>query len=275
MSYINFRATTALQMQNARDFLLRGVAVLTEGRSGSNWLGSLTNATGVMGRSEEWLDPFFLGFEPTGYDALEDAVIRKGSTENGRFAIKVFPRHQAWARGKFGKDLLFEIRRKHDLGFILLERRDRVRQAISFYRARISGLWTSRHKDAQAPVPYSFSGIGQAYFQIELSYAFWRAYLQLSELDFRQFVYEELQQDPKPYLEAVADFMGVPVPETTPVSEFTIQRDDITEDWMTRFRKDAAAKGAIEAFEDMPAVPRTLGNLVRFALKRPLPRNRF
>jgi hypothetical protein len=93
-------------------------------------------------------------------------------------------------------------------------------------------------------------------------------------LDFRQFVYEDLQQDPKPYLEAVADFMGVPVPENISDSKFTIQRDTLTEEWMMRFREDAATKGAIEAIEDMP-VPRTLDNLARFALKRPLARRRF
>lgn len=258
------------------DFSLRGVAVLTEGRSGSNWLGSLTNATGLMGRSEEWLDPAYLGFEPLSYDALERAVIEKGSTDNGRFGIKLFPRHLHWSKEKFGKDLLFEIRGKHDLGFVLLERRDRIAQAISFYRARMSGVWTSRHKGKanRGAVPYSFSDISQAYFQIDRSYAFWRSYLQLLALDFRQFVYEDLQQDPKPYLETVADFLGVPVPENTRDSKFTIQRDSVTEEWMMRFREDAAAKGASEAIEDMP-VPRTFDNLARFALKRPLARKRF
>jgi LPS sulfotransferase NodH len=150
---------------------LRGVAVLTEGRSGSNWLGSLTNSTGLMGRSEEWLDPAYLGFEPLSYDVLERTVIEKGATDNGRFGIKLFPRHLRWSREKFGKDFLFEIRGKHELGFILLERRDRIAQAISFYRARMSGVWTSRHKgkSTQGAVPYSFSDISQAYFQIDRS----------------------------------------------------------------------------------------------------------
>lgn len=255
---------------------MRGVAILTEGRSGSNWLGSLTNATGVMGRSEEWLDPAYLRFHPRSYDDLENAVIKKGSTDNGRFAIKLFPRHLMWCKEEFGKDFLFEIRREHSLEFIFLERRDRLQQAISFYRARMSGVWTSRHQGKVNPraVPYSFADISQAYFQIDRSYAFWRSYLQLSGLHYRQFVYEDLQQDPKPYLEAVADYMGLQVPEHTGDSKFAIQRDTITEDWIVRFREDAAAKGAIEGIGDIP-VPRTLDNLARFALKRPLSRKRF
>jgi LPS sulfotransferase NodH len=124
-----------------------------------------------MGRSEEWLDPAYLGFEPLSYDVLERTVIEKGATDNGRFGIKLFPRHLRWSREKFGKDFLFEIRGKHELGFILLERGDRIAQAISFYRARMSGVWTSRHKgkSTQGAVPYSFSDISQAYFQIDRS----------------------------------------------------------------------------------------------------------
>lgn len=255
--------------------MLRGVAVLTEGRSGSSWLGSLTDATGVMGRSGEWLNPGYLGFElPRQYDALEEAVLRKASTENGCFAVKLFPRHLIRSKDRCGRDFLLEIRKKHDLGFIVLERRDRLRQAVSFYRASVSRLWSSRHKGADAPVPYSFAGISQAFFQIEQSYAFWRAYLNLSELRHRQFVYEDLQQDPQPYLEAVAELLAVRVPATVPVSKYEVQRDDLTEDWVTRFRRDAGEKGAIEAIEEAP-VRRTLDNLARFALKRPLNRRRF
>jgi len=227
-----------------------------------------------MGQSGEWLKPAYLGLDPRGYDALEEMVIRKSSTENGRFAIKVFPRHLVWSKGKCGKDFLFEIRRNNDLDFILLERRDRLRQAISFYRASVSRSWTSRHKEADTPVQYSFAGISQAFFQIEQSYAFWRAYLNLSQLPRRQFVYEDLQQDPQPYVEAVAELLDVPVPAAVPVSPYTIQRDDLTEDWVARFRREAAERGAIEAIEEAP-VPRTLDNLARFAMKRPLSRRRF
>ncbi|MBZ9986708.1 Stf0 sulfotransferase [Mesorhizobium sp. BH1-1-5] len=253
---------------------MKGVAVLTEGRSGSNWLGSLTNATGIMGRSQEWLKQLHLGPEPRRYDVLEETVIRGASTANGRFAIKVFPRHLSWSKGKCGKDFLLEVRKNNDLGFILLERRDRLRQAISFYRASVSLLWTSRAKGARSPVPYSFAGISQAFFQIEQSYAFWRAYVDLSQLPHRHFFYEDLLPDPRPYLEAVAELLDVPAPAAVPVSQLRIQRDDLTEDWVERFRQEAAKKGAIEAIEEVP-VPRTLDNFARIALKRPLNRRRF
>lgn len=254
--------------------MVKGVAVLTEARSGSNWLGSLTNATGIMGCSAEWLKPAYLGSEQRAYGALEEAVLRQASTENGRFAIKVFPRQLAWAKGRCGKDFLLEVGKQYELGFITLERRDRLRQAISFYRASVSRSWTSRHKGRDVAVPYSFAGISRAFFQIEQSYAFWRAYLELSQLPCRAFVYEDLLADPQPYLEAVAELLDVPAPASMPVSRFAVQRDELTEDWVMRFRQEAQKKGATEAIEDTP-VPRTLDNFARIALKRPLSRRQF
>ncbi|MGX5841131.1 Stf0 family sulfotransferase [Mesorhizobium sp. ArgA1] len=250
---------------------MRGVAILTEQRSGSNWLGSLTNATGLMGHSEEWLGSGNLRFAPSSYVAFEEAVIKKGSTDNGRFAIKIFPRHLEPCKRKYGKDFLFEINRKHDLLVILLERRDRFRQAISAYRAKMSGVFTSHQHERTTPrtVPYSFTGISQAYFQIDLSYAYWRSYVNLLGLDCRLFVYEDLLPDPNLYLEAFAEFMEVPAPESTSASKFMIQRDSVTEEWLARFREDVAAKGAIEGIGNT-TVSRTLGNLVRFLLKRPV-----
>jgi len=227
-----------------------------------------------MGHSREWLKPFYLGPDPRRYDALEETVISQSSTANGRFAVKVFPRHLSWSKGKCGKDFLLEVRKNNDLSFILLERRDRLRQAISFYRASTANSWASLDKGPASPVSYSFAGISQAFFQIEQSYAFWRAYLDLSQLPYRHFLYEDLLPDPKPYLDAVAELLDVPVPATVPVSQLKIQRDELTEDWVKRFRQEAEKKGAIEAIEEAP-VPRTLDNFARIALKRPLSRRRF
>ncbi|WP_254634289.1 Stf0 family sulfotransferase [Mesorhizobium sp. GbtcB19] len=252
--------------------MVKGVAVLTEARSGSSWLASLTNATGLMGHSREWLKPSHIGSGPRSYDALEETVLRKASTENGCFALKVFPRQLAWSKGRCGKDFLLEMRKQHDLGFITLERRDRLRQAISFYRASVSNTWTSG--GAGPGVEYSFAGISRAFFQIEQSYAFWRAYLDLSQWPSRHFVYEDLLADPQPYVEAVAELLGVPVPAYVPVSGFAVQRDELTEDWVARFRQTSAERGAIEAIEE-PPVPRTLQNFARIALKRPLSRRQF
>ena len=71
---------------------MRGVLILSEGRSGSNWLGSLTNATGMMGNSNEWVDEYLLGINPSKVSCSEfvDKILDMASTDNEFFSIKLF-----------------------------------------------------------------------------------------------------------------------------------------------------------------------------------------
>ncbi|MGX7876683.1 Stf0 family sulfotransferase [Mesorhizobium sp. ORM6] len=175
---------------------MKGVAILTEARSGSEWLGSLTNSTGLFGKSAEWLDTANLGRKPKSFDELMSAVIDCGGTANGRFAVKLFPRHLHWSQAKYGADFLAECLRRHAMGLVLLERRDRLRQAISYCRAKASGRWRSTMAGAGLVPQYDFAGICQAYFLIEQSYAFWEAYLRMANLPYDHLFYEDLLDDP-------------------------------------------------------------------------------
>jgi len=179
---------------------MKGVAILTEARSGSEWLGSLTNSTGLLGKSAEWLDTANLGCKPKSFDDLMSAVIDRGATANGTFAVKLFPRHLHWSQARYGADFLAECSRRHSMGLVLLERRDRLRQAISYCRAKASGCWKSTMDGADLVPRYDFAGICQAYFLIEQSYAFWEAYLRLADLAYDHFFYEDLLDDPRPYV---------------------------------------------------------------------------
>lgn len=249
---------------------MKGVALLTVPRSGSEWLGSLANATGSMGCFGEWLDPDHLKFVARSYDELESAVLKAGLSENGRFAIKLFPGHLRETREKFEKDFLFEMLKKHEIGLIFLERRDRLRQAISYYRASVSRQWTNRARGTGAKAAYDFAEISRACISLEDGYSFWSKYLDMLGLPHKHVVYEEMFEDPTPFLEAVAEHMGVAAPAERPASSIQIQRDGLTEEWAERFRSDAAANGIIDLLlEERPAV-RTLSNLRRFFKKRPL-----
>ncbi len=74
----------------------KGVLILSVGRSGTNWLKSISDATGRMGHTGEWL-----GFEklekPWQADSAQsyyDHIIQRASTPNARFSIKIFPRNR-------------------------------------------------------------------------------------------------------------------------------------------------------------------------------------
>jgi LPS sulfotransferase NodH len=246
---------------------MKGVAILTEARSGSEWLGSLANGTGILGQSAEWLDTDTLGFKPKSFDDLLSAVMDRGGTANGRFAVKLFPRHLDWSQAKYGADFLAECFRRHAMGLVLLERRDRLRQAISYCRAKASGRWRSTMDGADMVPQYDFAGICEAYFLIGQSYAFWEAYLRIANLPYEHLFYEDLLDDPRPYVVSVARQLSIETPSGEFKTNLRLQRDTCTEDWAERFQSDVKSMDLL-AHLPKKVAPRNIDNLARFLLKK-------
>ncbi|MEI9426509.1 Stf0 family sulfotransferase [Mesorhizobium sp. Cs1299R1N3] len=153
------------------------------------------------------------------------------------------------------------------MGLVLLERRDRLRQAISYCRAKASGHWKSTMGGADMVPQYDFAGICQAYFLIEQSYAFWEAYLRLADLHYDHFFYEDLLDDPRPYVASVARQLSVEMPDGEFETNLRLQRDDLTEDWAERFRNDVKSEDLL-AHLPRKVAPRNINNLARFLLKK-------
>jgi LPS sulfotransferase NodH len=249
---------------------MNGYLMLTEGRSGSSWLGSLTNASGIMGSSSEWLsDPSLR--EVSNSAEFFSRVLSKASTPNGCFAVKVFPRHLYATNYKHGFDFIRRCMAEHDTKIIVLFRKDRVRQAISLARASITRQWDSR-REVKKDLKYDFDFICRCYFFIDQSYAFWRSYIELLELPHDIFFYEDLVPDPAPFIRSVSCHLGIKPPEA-PRSEFRVQRDSVTEEWTAQFRKDLAERDILShGFYRPPS--RNVRNLGRFLRKEhmlPLP----
>jgi LPS sulfotransferase NodH len=238
--------------------------MLTEGRSGSNWLGSLANSTGVMGNLEEWIDPFSLGVEPEKLQRgpFMNLIFQKASTPNGRFAIKLFPRHIHMTQHLFGFDFIAETCRLYDTSLIVLRREDRLRQAISFAKACMTSQWRSNY-EVKGEASYNFDLICRCYFYIERSYAFWRSYLGLREIKYHEFNYESLVSDPSPYISQIAELMEVEL-SVQPQTNLRVQRDKSTEDWLARFRSELTTKNVVAASLLHNRPSRTFKNLGRF-----------
>ncbi len=227
---------------------MKGYLLLSVHRTGSYWLCSLANDTERMGRANEWLKPSFLQIRPSSYspEAFFDLVIEKASTENGRFGVKIFPEHLKWVKAQYGFDFIAECRERYETRIIYLERRDRLSQALSFARGRMTRQWKST-SSTRGDEAYDFAAICRAYFDIERSYAFWRAYFTLQNLDRAEFFYEDLLPDPMPYLHALAAHLCVqaPVQQRT---DLVIQRDSLTEEWLARFKDDLGSRSVLEAY---------------------------
>lgn len=247
----------------------RGVILLTEGRSGSNWVGSLAgNAS--LGNSGEWLDSSQLGVSPrkVDFDTFSQAVLAKGSSDGNDFFVKVFPQHLFSLRRFYKQDFIRTCLEREQTQLLILTRRDRLRQAISFSRGLQSQQWTSR-REAKAEPEYDFDQICRCYFLIGRSYDFWDSYAAAQDLPVQRFVYEDLVPDPSPFLRAVADAMGKPAPQKAE-SELKIQRDATTEEWVERFKADMRVRDILDNLTPSRPARRTLSNLTRFLRARQL-----
>ncbi len=245
---------------------MKGLLMLTEARSGSNWLGSAVDGTGVLGNSGEWLDPTILKVGPkrTSGDDYIRAVLERATTNNGVFYVKIFPRHLHWFQIQYGFDFIKRMMKEHDVLLVRLTRQDRVRQAISFSKGLQSKAWSVEGKAKETVnVEYNFAQICRIYFMFQRSSNYWESYLAVQDLKHEAFIYEELTADPNLFLQALAVHAGVG--DISPFrSETKIQRNVETEEWVARFTEDIRSHEFVD--HTTPARPhaRTLSNLGNF-----------
>jgi LPS sulfotransferase NodH len=224
---------------------MKGYLILSSPRSGTSWLGSLGNSTGVMGTSGEWIAPYILEKSIASYQPVEllATVLGKASTENGCFAVKIFPSHLKEIYSTIGADFIQDCASKHDVKIIVLNRRDRLGQAISYVRGLQTNQWAVGSVKKGDEV-YDFEAIRKAYFLGAENENFWETYLELHEMDHETYVYEDLVEDSTPCLVSIAQHLEVDVPEVWE-SHYRIQRDAKTEEWRERFKKDVKKYGVV------------------------------
>ncbi|RVO59741.1 Stf0 family sulfotransferase [Sinorhizobium meliloti] len=254
---------------------MRGYLLLTEARSGSNWLGSLVNGAGNMGRSSEWLSPKIhrLDTGALSWDAFFQELLRKCSTPNGVFGSKIFPNQLFVTHEVYGRDFIQHCLAMHDVALVFLRRRDTLRQAISYARARQTRSFAA-HVEGRANPQYDFEQIARCFFYIRDSYAFWQSYLELTGVEFAEFVYEELAADPIPFVSHLAEHLQVPLPAQLQTS-MAVQRDDLTEEWIARFHEDRRSANLLEAYDRREHIPGKLKNFVKLGTWSLRPRYPF
>ena len=115
--------------------------------------------------------------------------------------------------------------------YIYLRRRDKVRQAISWYRANKNKRWTSQDPQINPDPPYSEFEIKERLDWIEYDEKQWDEYLK--DRDHLELFYEDLNFKT---LEQYEEFTGLKrfrYRETD--SDYEILRDDLTEEWVKRY----------------------------------------
>jgi LPS sulfotransferase NodH len=182
-------------------------------------------------------------------------TFRLGTTGNGVFGAKLMwnqlpdLEQHATAMPEFagldGSDLLDRLL-EHP-GYVWLRRRDKVRQAISLWRALQTRAWRAEHPAQAGERPtlsYSFQGIEHLRRRLSADDEAWGRFFLHSLIDPLELVYEDdVDPDPAGAVTRVLALIGVALPpDWKPSAGMAQQSDELNDAWYDAYHRDATAR---------------------------------
>ena len=182
-------------------------------------------------------------------------TFRMGTSENGVFGAKLMwnqlpdLEQHATAMPEFagldGSELLDRLLGQP--GYVWLRRRDKVRQAISLWRALQTRTWRAEHPAAEGERPtlsYSFRGIEHLRRRLSADAEAWGRFFLHSLIEPLELVYEDdVSPDPAGAVARVLALVGVAVPsDWTPAAGMAQQSDEVNDEWYDAYHRDATAR---------------------------------
>jgi LPS sulfotransferase NodH len=187
------------------------------------------------------------------YGPYLESVLKEGTTPNGVFGAKLM-----WGYLDDFTELLATIpgyaeltipqrlaRAFPDLRYVWITRADKVRQAVSLWKAVQTQAWRAE-RDAAAnratsPPEYSFRAIDHLMGQLREHDAAWTGYFKGLGVTPLTITYEELAEAHEPVIRRVLAHVGADVPDALEVGppELKIQADALSEEWVQRYKEMA------------------------------------
>ena len=218
-------------------------------RCGSTLLGFLLHGSGMMGVPHEYLNTRsnlkalasrlgLMGAEGTvNMDAYMAAIRRKRTTPNGVFGLKVLRGQLAPFLKSPSVAAIVERGR-----LIRLRRRDQLAQAISFYMANATGIWsTFEDRTAGTDHPeYNAQEIRRCLEELRAGDAFYTALFAARGITALDVWYEDLIADPDIVCKSICRFTGVETAHSFDLEQTRLQRqaNAHSEEWKQRYRAE-------------------------------------
>lgn len=208
-------------------------------RSGSEFISDLLRRTGKAGNPDElfWVHRDILFEKIITYDELFRCVHRivaAGSSENGIFSVKIATDHVPSLKDYYA--LTSPLPK-----CVLVSRRDKVRQAVSWAMAKQTNVWWQSSADAsEVEVEYRREEIEALIGHISKEEARWEAFFSSMGIQPLRIWYEEFIQQPQHALRDVLDFIGVSAVECDALPEPALvrQANGVSESWVRRYRAE-------------------------------------
>jgi trehalose 2-sulfotransferase len=228
-------------------------------RTGSALLCQLLRATGVAGRPEEyfWRDnePVYRArWHVASYHDYLERALEEGTTPNGIFGAKVgagvhlahffcqlrtLPQFEDMTPSR-GSILAAPF---PDLKCIWLTRRNKVRQAVSWWKAVQSNSWIQHTTDTRRPTPpltYRFAAIDQVANEILMQEAAWAECFAAWQITPLSIVYEDFIDDWARTVAYILRYLEIGDPYVLDETAITLvgQADSLSEAWVQQYREE-------------------------------------
>ena len=184
-----------------------------------------------------------------------ERTFRLGTTANGVFATKLMwnqlpdlEQHAASLpefAGATGSELLDGL--FGHPSYVWIRRLDKVRQAISLWRALQTRRWRLEHPgdDGEPPgLSYSFGGIEHLRRRLSADDEAWGRHFVRCGIEPLELFYEtDVKPDPAGAVAAVLDHIGVDVPPGwEPAARMVRQSDGLNDEWYSAYHREATVR---------------------------------
>ena len=190
----------------------RCVLVTGSFRAGTSLICSLLGRNGLPTIGDEKFAGYFQCRHPGKEAELRDKLDATfATTRDGLFCAKIMWPH----RNNLAMSLGFERADSADFAqifpqakWINILRRDKIGQAVSFWKAKQTDRWHVFKQEQEPEVDYEFDGLRAAMAELSVHDRLWRIFYRQAGVTPVEVVYEEFQKDVPGYLAQVFDFIG-------------------------------------------------------------------
>lgn len=229
-------------------------AILSSHRSGSSLLCNLLTQTGVVGIPNEyfshWQGRSYNSYDVTNYPEYIHRVIDEMQTDNSVFGMKMMagddefqgilkrlgtlPAYQELSNAEKIRTFFPNIK------FIYLTRRNKVAQAISWWKAAQNNHYhtTDDTKMPDTLLRYDFDAISHLIKEVTMEECAHQEILSLLDVTPFTLVYEDYIQDMEGTVQKIIEFLGIEEPYTFQKSQLHKMADSLTQEWTERYRQE-------------------------------------
>ena len=227
-------------------------------RSGSGLLCDALGRTGLAGKPDEFFSPkvekkYAKKWKTTTYSDYINKLIEESTSENGVFGAKMMWTHVGYFQKKFSEipkyanletqDLMDAI--FPNLHYIWARRRDKVRQAVSFWKAQETGRFISYQERSPKVPKFNFKKINYLVHELKKMEQYWENYFKANGISPFIVIYEDdLEYEYKKVVKEVLAYLSIIMPDDLVFkTKFKKQSDRLSETFVRLYHEELKKRG--------------------------------